>query len=308
KRLASDDVTTAEPEAEGATPAESSSHSIAASSNPEHASVDEDERSTIAAAVSSVSDTVSAQASNAADSVAQSTGSVRESITGTAEAFAAGAGLRSPQRDQDQRGGAFREGGRGPPQAPASKSLYVGNLYFDVTEEDLKKEMERFGTVQSVKIIYDGRGLSKGFGYVEFDQLDQSAKAIEGLNQQVFEGRRLSVQYTVKKDPQRAPGAGGARNPPSKTLFIGNMSFDMSDKDLNELFREIHNVIDVRVAIDRKTGQPRGFAHADFIDVSSAVKAYGVLRDKEVYGRKLRIDYSQPSQPNRRMPDQPPTT
>ncbi|KAK4987894.1 hypothetical protein LTR28_001805, partial [Elasticomyces elasticus] len=53
---------------------------------------------------------------------------------------------------------------------------------------------------------------------------------------------------------------------PTKTLFIGNMSFQMSDKDLNDLFREIRNVLDVRVAIDRRTGQPRGFAHADFID------------------------------------------
>jgi len=86
------------------------------------------------------------------------------------------------------------------------------------------------------------------------------------------------------------------------------MSFEMSDKDLNELFREIHNVIDVRVAIDRKTGQPRGFAHAEFIDVTSAQKAYDLLNNKEVYGRKLRIDYSSPSLTPRRMPDQLPTT
>jgi nucleolin len=66
----------------------------------------------------------------------------------------------------------------------------------------------------------------------------------------------------------------------------------MSDADLNKLFREIRNVIDVRVAIDRRTGQPRGFAHADFVDVESAVKAKEVLTGKEVYGRQLRIDFS----------------
>ena len=70
------------------------------------------------------------------------------------------------------------------------------------------------------------------------------------------------------------------------------MSFEMTDKDLNELFREIKNVIDVRVAIDRRTGQPRGFAHADFIDIASAEKARKILEEKEVYGRRLRIDYS----------------
>lgn len=83
---------------------------------------------------------------------------------------------------------------------------------------------------------------------------------------------------------------------PTKTLFIGNISFEMSDQDLNELFRNIVDVIDVRVAIDRRTGQPRGFAHADFIDVASAEKAMKQLENKEIYGRRLRIDFSQGSQ------------
>lgn len=70
------------------------------------------------------------------------------------------------------------------------------------------------------------------------------------------------------------------------------MAFDMSDRDLNNLFRDIKNVIDVRVAIDRRTGQPRGFAHADFVDVASAQKAMEALKDKEVSGRILRVDFS----------------
>lgn len=81
-------------------------------------------------------------------------------------------------------------------------------------------------------------------------------------------------------------------NPPTKTLFIGNMSFEMTDRDLSNLFRGIRNVIDVRVAIDRRTGQPRGFAHADFIDVKSAMEAMKILSEKETYGRRLRVDYS----------------
>jgi nucleolin len=50
--------------------------------------------------------------------------------------------------------------------------------------------------------------------------------------------------------------------------------------------------MDVRVAIDRRTGQPRGFAHADFIDVASATKAREVLKEKTIYGRQLRVDFS----------------
>lgn len=51
-------------------------------------------------------------------------------------------------------------------------------------------------------------------------------------------------------------------------------------------------MLDVRVAIDRRSGQPRGFAHADFTDVESAVTAKAALEQKSVYGRQLRVDYS----------------
>jgi nucleolin len=78
------------------------------------------------------------------------------------------------------------------------------------------------------------------------------------------------------------------------------MSFDMSDKDLNDLFRDIRNVLDIRVAIDRRSGQPRGFAHADFVDIASARRAKGILDKKEVHGRMLRVDFTKSSQDRRR--------
>jgi RNA recognition motif-containing protein len=114
---------------------------------------------------------------------------------------------------------------------------------------------------------------------------------------QVFEGRNLVVQYHREK-PTSGRSPAKQMSTPSKTLFIGNMSFEMSDKDLNDLFRDIRNVIDVRVAIDRRTGMPRGFAHADFVDVESATKAFEQLKDKVVYGRSLRVDYTNSSREN----------
>jgi nucleolin len=114
------------------------------------------------------------------------------------------------------------------------------------------------------------------------------------MNQSIFQGRRIAVQFHRRREPINLTQP-KRYNEPSKTLFIGNMSFEMSDKDLNDLFREVRNVVDVRVAIDRRTGAPRGFAHADFIDVESAMKAREYLKDKEIYGRKLRVDYSMSS-------------
>lgn len=102
----------------------------------------------------------------------------------------------------------------------------------------------------------------------------------------MLEGRQIIVNYSAQTSRNRVA------NPESKTLFVGNLAFEMSDADLNKLFRDIRHVLDVRVAIDRRTGQPRGFAHADFVDVESAVAAKEILNGKEVYGRRLRVDYS----------------
>ena len=124
------------------------------------------------------------------------------------------------------------------------------------------------------------------FGYVEFENVEHATAAIQARNQTVFEGRRIIVNYMATSSRTQE------KNPPSKTLFIGNLAFEMSDADLNKLFREVRNVIDVRVAIDRRTGQPRGFAHADFVDVESAKKALEALQGREIYGRSLRVDFS----------------
>ena len=135
------------------------------------------------------------------------------------------------------------------------------------------------------------------FGYIDFETVEAATAAVKAMHQQLYEGRRIVVQYATYatrdiEHRSRRDFEGRQQNPPSKTLFIGNMSFEMTDRDLNNLFRGIRNVIDVRVAIDRRTGQPRGFAHADFIDVKSAMEGMKVLQDKETYGRKLRVDFS----------------
>jgi len=187
------------------------------------------------------------------------------------------------------------------PAPKVNQTLYIGNLYYEVTDEQLQRVFSRFGEVASARIVFDNRGLSRGFGYVEFKNKEDAQAALDNLHQQVFEGRNLVVQFHVPKSSNTG-GASFKRpfstsfnkpNEPSKTLFICNMSFEMSDKDLNDLFRDIRNVTDVRVAIDRRTGQPRGFAHADFIDAASATQAKEALDGKTIYGRPLRIDFSQ---------------
>ncbi|KAK6533001.1 hypothetical protein TWF281_007167 [Arthrobotrys megalospora] len=181
---------------------------------------------------------------------------------------------------------------------PPTKRIYVGNISYGIRGEDLEREFGEFGKVISAKVVYDPRGLSKGFGYVEFEGQDAATAAVQKMHGLIVDGRRINVQYVLR--PDREGSSNGESNPPSRTLFIGNLSFDITDKDLNELFAGVRNCTDVRVAIDRRTGQPRGFAHADFVDIASAESAKAQLETKSIYGRQIRIDFTKSSP--QRMP------
>jgi|TARA_B100001079_G_scaffold55720_1_gene46631 RNA recognition motif-containing protein len=73
-------------------------------------------------------------------------------------------------------------------------NLYVGNLSYDMSEENLRTEFAEYGEVQSAKIITDKfTGRSRGFGFVEMNSDDEGKKAMEELNGKDCEGRQLVV-------------------------------------------------------------------------------------------------------------------
>tara|TARA_B100000749_G_scaffold42452_1_gene29283 strand:- start:108 stop:353 length:246 start_codon:yes stop_codon:yes gene_type:complete len=73
-------------------------------------------------------------------------------------------------------------------------NLYVGNLSYDMSEENLRSEFAEYGEVQSAKIITDKfTGRSRGFGFVEMNSDDEGKKAMEALAGKDCEGRQLVV-------------------------------------------------------------------------------------------------------------------
>jgi len=89
-------------------------------------------------------------------------------------------------------------------------NIYVGNLSFRATEEELREAFSRFGQVAKVSIITDREtGRSRGFAFVEMPTPDEAASAIEGLNQQEVAGRRISCNEARPKDNGPRTGGGG---------------------------------------------------------------------------------------------------
>ena len=90
------------------------------------------------------------------------------------------------------------------------KKLYVGNLTYSVTSSDLEGWFAQFGTVQSAQVIQDrDTGRSKGFGFVEMDTEAEAQAAIQGLHDQEYDGRRLTVNEAKPREPRSGGGGGG---------------------------------------------------------------------------------------------------
>ena len=83
-------------------------------------------------------------------------------------------------------------------------NIYIGNLSYEVTEEDLKQAFEAFGEVESVKIIKDKyTNRSKGFGFVEMPDDANAQSAIDDLNDTEIKGRALKVNKARPRSESR---------------------------------------------------------------------------------------------------------
>lgn len=130
------------------------------------------------------------------------------------------------------------------------------------------------------------------YGFVWFSKESERDAAVAGTDNSFWHGRRIAVTNRNPPTEKRKPARTGNDMGPTRSLYIGNIPYETTDAELNRIFKDLDNVKDVRVAVDRTTGWPRGFAHADFSDIESATKAKEALTDFTLSGRKLRVDFA----------------
>ncbi len=94
-----------------------------------------------------------------------------------------------------------------------AKKLYVGNLLYEVTEDDLSALFGQVGPVVSAAIIrYADSGRSKGFGFVEMEVDDDAQKAIDQMNGTDYKGRKLVVSEARPPKPRTFDNNDGGRD------------------------------------------------------------------------------------------------
>ena len=88
----------------------------------------------------------------------------------------------------------------------------------------------------------------------------------------------------------------------AKKIYVGNLSFQTTDADLNNMFSEVGQVESVRIITDRDTGRSKGFGFVEMSDDAAAAKAIERFNGKEVNGRALTVNEARPKDSDSRGP------
>ncbi|KAI4295671.1 hypothetical protein L6164_035690 [Bauhinia variegata] len=159
-------------------------------------------------------------------------------------------------------------------------SLYVGDLDINVTDSQLYDLFNQVGQVVSVRVCRDLTSRrSLGYGYVNYSNPQDAARALDMLNFTPFNGKPIRIMYSHRDPSIRKSGAGN--------IFIKNLDKAIDHKALHDTFSAFGNILSCKVATD-SSGQSKGYGFVQFDNEESAQKAIEklngmLLNDKQVY-------------------------
>ena len=149
-----------------------------------------------------------------------------------------------------------------------SKKVFVGNLSWETTWQQLKDHMRKVGNIVHADVLKRRDGKSSGAGIVEYESFREAKRAIKELNDTEIDGR----QILVREDREGSDGAknnsrggSGARSN-SKRVFVGNLSWDVSWQDLKDHMRKAGNVVHADV-LKRRDGKSSGGGIVEYENV-----------------------------------------
>ncbi|CAL0305810.1 unnamed protein product [Lupinus luteus] len=185
-------------------------------------------------------------------------------------------------------------------------SLYVKNLPEWLTEIDLKNFFGEFGTITNAIVMREIDGSSKQFGFVNFENPDSAAKALEALNGMNFDGRSLYVRRSLKKSERELElkkafeqiMKEAAEKLQYVNLYINNLHECITGEDLRELFSVFGRVVSYQVIHDPEYFSS-GYGFVEFSTPEEANQALHVMNGEVVAGRKLFVALAMKNQERR---------
>lgn len=182
-----------------------------------------------------------------------------------------------------------------PQRKPGAKvegtKLYVGNLSFDTSLDEVSEYFSNYGTVLDAYLPVDRETRnSRGFAFVTMSEAE-ALEAIDQTDGYEFNGRTLKVNKSLARG-EKAPVT-PRKQENGKKLYVGNLSFDTDQDTLESFFSEVGEVLDCYLPQDRNTGRSRGFAFVTMSDETADI----TIEETDGYeldGRHLRVNEAQP--------------
>ncbi|XP_027356954.1 polyadenylate-binding protein 8-like [Abrus precatorius] len=220
-------------------------------------------------------------------------GSAREAIDELNGSIIHGKQLYVGQfRRKQERESALRDG--------KFNNLYVKNLSESVTEGELNIIFGEYGPITSTVVMRDIDGISKRFGFVNFANVDDAAKALEELNGTILDGKELYVGKAQKKSErqlelkerygQTSKDAFGVH--PGSNLYLKNLDDSVDDEKLCKLFSVFGLITSCKIMRDPQ-GISRGSGFVAFSCPDSATWALSEMNGKMVAGKPLYVAHAQ---------------
>eukprot|EP01018_Ginkgo_biloba_P024917 Gb_00731 [translate_table: standard] len=172
-------------------------------------------------------------------------------------------------------------------------NVYVKNLSETITDEDLRNVFSGYGPITSAVVMRDPDGKSKGFGFVNFENADDAARAVENLNGRNFNDDREwyvgRAQKKAEREAELRAKFEQERNARMEkfqgaNLYLKNLDDSVDDERLRALFSEFGTIISCKVMRDPQ-GQSRGSGFVAFSSPEEAMRAVSEMNGKMV-GRK----------------------
>ncbi|SGY62217.1 BQ5605_C007g04666 [Microbotryum silenes-dioicae] len=195
------------------------------------------------------------------------------------------------------------------PVEVASRTVFAGGLSWNVDVDWLRDEVATaIGSTEGIvscRVARDPTGRSKGFGFIELTTVEYAQKLVEVSP--VIDEREtrfeISDPSTKKERPARerrssdqnqssSSSFGQQENPPSNSVWLGNLEWSTTEADLRETFGRFGDISRVHMPLDRVTQRSRGIAYIDYADVSQAEDAIAAAQTIEINGRYLRANYA----------------
>jgi len=154
------------------------------------------------------------------------------------------------------------------------QSLLVKNISENMTQKEFYNLFLKYGDIESAKIEYDENGISKGYGYVYYNNEESAEEAKKQLNGKNFNGKILNVVNLITTKQSIITGK-------NHSLFVINFPKNFTDEDLKNLFEKYGKVMQANVVRDYN-GESKGYGYVTFFSNEIANKCLNDIKENEI--------------------------